>query len=103
VRKNRYPLACYFFSEDNRLTNSLIEKIEFGGGCINDAIIHYANGAFPFGGVMTSGMGRYHGKHSFDTFSHAKPIIRSVSLIDTHIWYPPYSKTKQRIVETLIK
>lgn len=103
VRKNRYPLACYIFSEDQTNIDYFIGKIEFGGGCINDAIIHYANPSFPFGGVMTSGSGRYHGKHTFETFSHAKPILRSLSWVETHVWFPPYSSWKSKIIKALVK
>ncbi len=103
VRRNRYPLACYIFSENQKNIEYFIEKIEFGGGCVNDAIIHYANPSFPFGGVMTSGSGKYHGRHTFETFSHAKPVLKSLSWVETHVWYPPYTSWKSKIIKALVK
>ena len=102
VRKNRYPLACYMFSEDKKFINYIIENVEFGGGCINNALAHYGNSHMPFGGVMTSGMGKYHGHHSFLTFSNSKPVLNSASLLDLHIWYPPYTDTKTTIIEKVV-
>jgi aldehyde dehydrogenase (NAD+) len=102
IRKNRYPLACYIFSEKKSFIDYIIHNVEFGGGCVNNALVHYGNNLLPFGGVMFSGMGRYHGKFSFDTFSHAKPIVSSTSLVDLHIWYPPYSDTKTKLIEKFV-
>jgi aldehyde dehydrogenase (NAD+) len=102
IRKNRYPLACYIFSEKKSFANYIINNIEFGGGCINNALAHFGNNLLPFGGVMYSGMGNYHGKHSFLTFSHPKPILKSASLVDLHIWYPPYSDTKTNLIEKVV-
>lgn len=102
VRKNRYPLACYVFSENEEMINYVHNNIEFGGGCVNDGIIHFANNHFGFGGVMSSGMGRYHGQSSFETFSHAKPILKSMSMVDTHIWYPPYTDGKLNLMKKVM-
>ncbi|MBK8349867.1 MAG: aldehyde dehydrogenase family protein [Saprospiraceae bacterium] len=102
IRMNRYPLACYIFAEDSRLIDYLVEKIEFGGGCINNALAHYGNSHLPFGGVMNSGFGRYHGKYSFEAFSNAKPILNSMSVADLHIWYPPYTDTKFSLVDKIV-
>lgn len=102
IRKNRYPLACYIFSEKKSFIDYIIKNVEFGGGCINNALAHFGNNLLPFGGVMYSGMGNYHGKHSFLTFSHAKPILSAVSLVDLHIWYPPYTDTKTKLVEKIV-
>ena len=65
-------------------------NVSFGGGCINDTIIHLATSYMPFGGVGESGMGRYHGKWSFDTFSHEKSIMKKSNLFDIKLRYPPY-------------
>jgi aldehyde dehydrogenase (NAD+) len=102
IRKNRYPLACYIFSENQSFINYVIQNVEFGGGCVNNALAHYGNSYFPFGGVMNSGMGQYHGKNSFVTFSHAKPILESMTLLDLHIWYPPYTERKRKLVEKIV-
>ena len=102
VRKNRYPLASYIFSENRSFIDFALQHIESGGSCVNNAIIHYANPHFGFGGVMTSGLGRYHGQHSFAAFSHAKPVLSSVSLIDVHLWYPPYTDIKQKTIKKVL-
>lgn len=92
VRKNRNPLALYLFTENRKNEEIIFNQLEFGGGCINNCIIHVASQHLPFGGVKTSGMGRYHGKDSFDTFSNYKSVVRSNTLIDPSIKYPPYHK-----------
>lgn len=102
VRKNRYPLACYVFSEHKKFINFIHQNIEFGGGCVNNVLVHYANTNVGFGGVMTSGFGKYHGPHSFETFSNAKPVLSSFSLADLHIWYPPYSDTKLKVIKKVL-
>jgi aldehyde dehydrogenase (NAD+) len=102
IRRNRYPLACYVFSERKKFIEFFHRNIEFGGGCVNNAMAHYGNSHFGFGGVMSSGMGKYHGTNSFETFSNAKPILEAVSLIDLHIWYPPYSDKKLSIIRRVV-
>lgn len=96
VRKHRYPLACYIFTNNSRFESYIIENIEFGGGCINNALVHLANPSLPFGGVGNSGMGQYHGKASFDVFSHFKSILKTSTLIDPALRYPPYTKSKRK-------
>lgn len=103
VRKNRYPLACYIFSDDKKFIRFIEETIEYGGGCVNNAIIHFANHNFKFGGVMNSGMGNYHGRNTFETFSNIKPMLSSVSLVDLHVWYPPYSDKKLNLIKKIQK
>ncbi len=70
------PLAAYIFSNDNLVINEFLTKLSFGGGCVNETMMHTANNALPFGGVGLSGMGRYHGKYTFDTFVHLKSILK---------------------------
>ena len=69
-------LALYLFTNDKKLEKQILSKTSFGGGCINDTIIHIANSNMPFGGVGYSGIGGYHGKSSFDTFSHYRSITK---------------------------
>ncbi|MFZ1751402.1 MAG: aldehyde dehydrogenase family protein [Saprospiraceae bacterium] len=102
VRRNRYPLACYVFSENSSFIEWIHQNIEFGGGCVNNAMVHYGNSNQPFGGVMSSGIGKYHGIYSFQTFSNAKPIVSSTSLAEMHVWYPPYTPIKKKIVELFV-
>ncbi|MHB8128383.1 MAG: aldehyde dehydrogenase [Mobilitalea sp.] len=84
------PLALYFFTEKNENEIKVIQSISFGGGCINDTIMHIATTNMPFGGVGESGMGGYHGKSSFDTFSHQKSVLKKSNLFDLPLRYPPY-------------
>jgi len=77
--------------------------VRFGGGCINDTIIHLANPNMGFGGVGDSGMGSYHGKRSFDTFTHYKSILKKFNWIDLNMRYHPYNKNKEKMVRMLVK
>lgn len=90
VKSRPKPLALYLFTNDKEVERRIIRNVSFGGGCINDTIIHLATSYMPFGGVGESGMGRYHGKWSFDTFSHEKSIMKKSNLFDIKLRYPPY-------------
>lgn len=83
------PLAFYVFTEDKSVENRLIDSIPFGGGCVNDTILHIISNRLPFGGVGNSGMGRYHGKFGFETFSHLKGVLKKASFLDIALRYPP--------------
>ncbi|HHW61883.1 MAG TPA: aldehyde dehydrogenase [Syntrophomonadaceae bacterium] len=85
------PLALYFFSTHREHQKIMLENTSFGGGCINDTIMHLATPYLPFGGVGESGMGSYHGSWSFDTFSHRKSVLKKSNLIDIKLRYPPYT------------
>lgn len=102
VRKNRYPLACYYFGKDKKLKNFILDRIEFGGGCINNTLVHFANPDLPVGGLQTSGSGHYHGWYSFECFSNAKTIVDSATWIDPSIKYPPYTKSKFKWIKKLL-
>lgn len=91
VRKNRYPLACYIFTKAKSFEKYIINNIEFGGGAVNNTIVQLINPKLPFGGVGSSGMGQYHGKYSFDTFSHKKAVLKTSTKIDLSMRYAPYS------------
>ena len=86
------PLALYIFSQNRRNINSLLERISFGGGCINDVVIHLATSEMGFGGVGESGMGSYHGKTGFDAFSHTKSIVDKKTFMDLPMRYQPYDR-----------
>lgn len=83
------PLAFYLFSENKDLSDQILNKVSFGGGCINDTVIHLGNPNLPFGGVGASGMGNYHGKKSFETFTHYKAVFKQ-GFFDVPLRYPPY-------------
>ncbi len=84
------PLALYLFSKNSNDIERTIQTLSFGGGCINDTITHIANAHLPFGGVGESGMGQYHGKRSFDTFTHQKAVLNKSCLVDIPLRYPPF-------------
>jgi aldehyde dehydrogenase (NAD+) len=85
------PLATYVFSTNKEFQNKIVKKYSFGGGAINDTIVHITNKKLPFGGVGASGIGAYHGKLSFDLFSHSKAVIKKGNWIDIPLRYPPYN------------
>lgn len=89
---NRYekPLAFYIFSENKSFAKKLIKTYSFGGGCINDTVVHFSNKRLPFGGVGHSGIGAYHGQLSFDIFSHHKAIVKKGNWLDLPMRYAPY-------------
>jgi aldehyde dehydrogenase (NAD+) len=86
------PLALYLFSSDQHTIDRVIKKVSFGGGCVNDTLIHFATPYLPFGGVGNSGMGSYHGKFGFDTFSHQKSVMRNTVRFDFPFRYPTFYK-----------
>jgi len=86
------PLALYYFTKDKEKAEKIIRTTSPGGGCINDTIMHVASTSLPFGGVGDSGMGSYHGKKTFETFSHAKSFIKRGNVLDFNFRYPPYKK-----------
>jgi aldehyde dehydrogenase (NAD+) len=93
-----YPLALYLFTTSSANEKYIMNTVRFGGGCVNDTVLHLANPAIPFGGVGTSGLGSYHGKYSFDTFTHAKGVLKATTRLDIPLRYPPYEK-KARYVK----
>ncbi len=103
ISYNKNPLALYLFTKDGALGNKVIKEISFGGGCINDTIMHIASHHQPFGGVGRSGIGRYHGKYSFDTFSRKKNIVRKWWCFDLKVRYHPYKNPKGHLPYFLLK
>lgn len=103
IRNLEKPLALYLFTESKRTREKILSRCSFGGGCINDVILHMASPNLPFGGVGASGMGSYHGKKSFDTFTHYRSIFKQHSKIDNLLRYLPYSKSKLKIVKNILR
>ena len=97
------PLALYLFSRDRAVRELFLRRASFGGGCVNDTIIHLATSRMPFGGVGNSGMGGYHGKASFDTFSHRKSIVEKSTLVDLPVRYAPYTPAKDKLLRLFLK
>ncbi|MFH1159638.1 MAG: aldehyde dehydrogenase family protein [bacterium] len=79
-----------------------LKKTSSGGACINDVLMHFANGNLPFGGVGASGLGRYHGKFSFDTFSQFRSVLKKATFFDIPVRYPPY-KNKWKLLKYILK
>ena len=102
MRAKSKPLSCYLFSEDENNTQRVLNELSFGGGAINDTLMHLANPNLPFGGVGASGIGQYHGKYSFDTFSHDKSYIFKSTRLDSSMIYPPY-KGKLKYIKAFFK
>ena len=91
------PLAFYIFSENNRNVETLLSRLSFGGGCVNDTLMHLSHHDMPFGGVGASGMGHYHGKYSFDTFTHEKSVVKNSTIIDIPVRYAPFTQAKNKL------
>ena len=103
VNKKPNPLACYVFTSDKKVKKKIIKKIAFGGGAINDSIMHISNPNLPFGGVGSSGFGRYHGKEGFDSFSNFKSILDKPTWFESSLKYAPYTQKKLAIIKKLLK
>jgi aldehyde dehydrogenase (NAD+) len=91
IKQNKNPLAMYVFTSSAEKEKKWLDAVPFGGGCINNASLHLTNHKLPFGGRGASGMGNYHGKFSFDTFSHKKAVMKTPTWLDLAIKYPPYT------------
>lgn len=102
IKSMEKPLALYYFGENEKMQQQVMEYVSFGGGSINDTLYHLANPHLPFGGVGNSGMGSYHGQHSFDTFSHKKGILKQTTKFDMPFRYPG-SKLASKVVKNLMK
>jgi len=99
VNEREKPLALYVFSNDERVQQEVLDRTSSGGVCVNGTILHLANPELPFGGVGPAGMGAYHGRHSFETFSHRKSVLRRKLKRDPKFLYPPYGKLMTRLTK----
>ncbi|MDO5021792.1 MAG: aldehyde dehydrogenase family protein [Eubacteriales bacterium] len=97
------PLALYVFAEDKNVVQYYMQRVRFGGGCINDTLMHVGTHKIGFGGVGQSGMGLYHGKYGFDTFTHRKGVVVSSTRFDIPVRYVPNTKNKMRIIKRLMR
>jgi aldehyde dehydrogenase (NAD+) len=95
------PLAAYLFTSNKKTERYFLQNVSFGGGCINDTIVHLSVPRLPFGGVGASGMGCYHGKAGFDAFTHYRSILHKSKLIDIPLRYPPYTDFALKLVKKL--
>lgn len=97
------PLAAYIFTRDRRIAREFTRRVPFGGGCINDTVMHLASTRMPFGGVGSSGMGMYHGKYGFSTFSHYKSILDRSNFSDLPLRYRPLKRWKEAVVRAVLR
>lgn len=97
------PLALYIFSNNKHTQNTIISSCQFGGGCINDTIMHIANNHLGFGGLKQSGIGAYHGKVGFQTFSHQKSVVKKANWLDLPLRYQPFNKFKAFLIKLFLK
>lgn len=97
------PLALYIFSNNKKFIKNIIEQIPYGGGCVNDTIVHLSNDKLPFGGVGASGIGKYKGKASFDTFTNYKSVLFSNKTVDIKLKYPPYTDKNYNFIKKFMK
>lgn len=103
VNRRDTPLALYVFAQDKQFVQTITTRCAFGGGCVNDCIIHLATSAMGFGGMGESGMGSYHGKTGFDTFTHYKSIVDKKTWLDLPMRYQPYQKVYNRLVRLFLR
>jgi aldehyde dehydrogenase (NAD+) len=97
------PLALYLFTENGKVEDRVIQSVSYGGGCINDTVTHLTNPNLPFGGVGPSGIGSYHGKDSFETFSHKKSVMKKSTKVNLSFIYPPYSEKSINFLRKIMK
>jgi aldehyde dehydrogenase (NAD+) len=103
INRQEKPLALYFFSENKKKQKDFLAKTFSGDAGINEVVIHFTNFSLPFGGVGYSGMGTYHGKHSFDTFSHSRSVMKTTTLFDLPLRYAPSKKWILRVMRVIFK
>lgn len=103
IQQRPHPLAFYIFTENKAEEDRFVNELLFGGGCVNDVVVHLSNPNLPFGGIGPSGMGEYHGKSTYETFSHKKSIVKSATWIDMPLRYPPYTAQTDKSLRMFMK
>nr|WP_308520718.1 aldehyde dehydrogenase family protein [uncultured Stomatobaculum sp.] len=102
IKAREKPLACYVFTQNKRRAEALIRKLSFGGGCVNDVLLQIGNHRLPFGGVGNSGMGAYHGRYGFETFSHKKAVVKNTGFPDLPFRYAPFGEGKLKLLKKFL-
>jgi aldehyde dehydrogenase (NAD+) len=103
IEQNPKPLATYIFSRDKKLIREFMLKTQSGNACVNETVMQIASSYLPYGGIGSSGIGRYHGKKSFETFSNMRSVLVKSNLLDIWLRYPPYSKFKTKLISFLMR
>jgi aldehyde dehydrogenase (NAD+) len=102
IKDRAKPLALYLFTQDQDIKDKVLSEVSFGGGCINDAVMHISNGALPFGGVGDSGIGNYHGEPGFKAFSHYKSVLDKELTPDPDVKYSPHTAEKLNLLKSVV-
>jgi aldehyde dehydrogenase (NAD+) len=103
VKNRPKPLSCYIYSKNDKIIKKLLKELSFGGGAVNDSVMQLSNHHLPFGGVGFSGIGSYHGKTGFDTFSHHKSILHKPFWFEPNLKYAPYSISKMKLIKKIME
>lgn len=103
VKSRAKPLSCYIYSKSSKKIKKILHEVSFGGGAVNESVMHLTNSELPFGGVGMSGFGSYHGKTGFDNFSHTKSILHKSFWLETKLKYAPYTSLKKKIVKWILR
>jgi len=102
IKERPKPLSLYLFTQDERIKEKVLHEVSFGGGCVNEAVMHIANSDLPFGGVGDSGTGNYHGEAGFKAFSHFKSILDKEVTPDPDVKYSPHTEEKLKLLKTIV-
>ncbi len=103
LKREPSPLALYIFTRNRRLATKIQQGFRSGGGMVNDTVVHFVNNTTPFGGMGESGMGNYHGKAGFECFSHRKTVMTKPTWFELWVKYPPYTKSKLKIIRAFLR
>ncbi|MBN1820943.1 MAG: aldehyde dehydrogenase [Prolixibacteraceae bacterium] len=104
INKKEKPLVAYLYSSDKKRQKQFLRQVSSGDACINDSVLHFVNHKLPFGGIGNSGMGAgYHGKFTFETFSHKRSVLKTTTLFDLPLRYPPYKKWALKVIRLLLR
>jgi coniferyl-aldehyde dehydrogenase len=104
INRRPRPLAFYYFDDDSKRADHALSKVTSGGACVNDTLVHFAQETLPFGGVGASGMGAYHGRQGFETFSHARSVLAASRFSGARkLLAPPYGPFVEKLLEVLVK
>ncbi len=102
VKKGAKPLSCYVYTSNNAIKEKILSEVSFGGGCVNDSVMHITNSHLPFGGVGDSGIGSYHGLSGFNAFTHYKSILEKPTWLEPNLKYTPYTKNKLNLIKLIL-
>ena len=103
IKEGEKPLSCYIFTGNKSLKNKILTEVSFGGGCVNESIMHVSNSKLPFGGVGESGIGSYHGEYGFKTFSHFKSILEKPTWFESKLKYSPHTELKFKFLKKMLR